>query len=144
MNFYALDIAFMYLTNSAYLEDISTAIAEPLRHPERKNFLMKLDQIKIIAYKTKLIFNGAEAEYLSRYIYNYQQVLFKMYQYQIIFNKMQDSQKERPSTIEDASKKFGEVRRREELILALEDLRESYLKVEEKDVIRKIEKQIKL
>ncbi|WP_289225918.1 hypothetical protein, partial [Bacteroides acidifaciens] len=72
------------------------------------------------------------------------ELLFKMYQYQILLNKMQKSAQDFNLTLDKAQEAVGEKQQREELQKAMEDLKQAYDILKKEDVEEKIEKQIKL
>lgn len=80
----SIDFIFMQMTNNTYMEQMVDVISHPLEEPYHKKFLIRLEELKEISTKIKFIFSGKEAILLGDYILHYQELLFKMYQYQIL------------------------------------------------------------
>ena len=80
----AIDTTINLFTNNAYLENIVPAFMEPLKNPEQKDYLKKLEEMQLQAARIKFIFTGSEAIYLSDFVNTYEQLLREMYQYKIV------------------------------------------------------------
>lgn len=142
---FVVDDKFIRLTNNSYMEKQQSAIKNPLKEPYHSEFLRKREELKNMASEIRLIFNGKESIIYSNFVLCYVDVLFKMYQYQIIINKILDRNKENPDTIELWQKRYpSEKTQRQELYSAIENMKKSYLLINEKNVQEKIEKQIGL
>ena len=141
---FAIDFIFAQMTNNTFLEKITDVIAHPLENPYHKEFLIKIEIMKDVSVKIKFIFGGKFATLLGNYVLCYQELLFKMYQYQILLNKMQKSAQDFNLTLDKAQEAVGEKQQREELQKAMEDLKQAYDVLIKEDVEEKIEKQIKL
>ena len=98
----------MQMTNNTYMEQMVDVISHPLEEPYHKKFLIRLEELKEISTKIKFIFSGKEAILLGDYILHYQELLFKMYQYQILLGKLKDASQEFRLTIEKARETVGE------------------------------------
>lgn len=140
---FAIDFIFAQMTNNTFLEKITDVIAHPLENPYHKEFLIKIEIMKDVSVKIKFIFGGKFATLLGNYVLCYQELLFKMYQYQILLNKMQKSAQDFNLTLDKAQEAVGEKQQREELQKAMEDLKQAYDVLIKEDVEEKIEKQIK-
>lgn len=141
---FAMDFIFAQMTNNTYLEEITYVIKHPLEYPYHKDFLIKMESMKDVSAKIKFIFGGKIASFLGNYVLRYQELLFKMYQYQILLNNMKASAQECNFALDKAQEKVGEKQQREELQKAMEDLRQAYDVLKKENVEEKIEKQIKL
>lgn len=141
---FAMDFIFAQMTNNTYLEKITDVIAHPLENPYHKDFLIEMEIMKDVSAKIKFMFGGKIAFFLGNYVLCYQELLFKMYQYQILLNKMQKSAQDFNLTLDKAQEAVGEKQQREELQKAMEDLKQAYDILKKEDVEEKIEKQIKL
>jgi hypothetical protein len=138
------DLYFYWLTNNTFLEGISGAIKNPLKEPFHKEFLIKLEELKSISIQIKFLFSGEASLELNAFISRYQELLFSMYQYQIILNKMSENAEKNRMTLEEAQRSVGEPAQRKELYVAQDNLEQVYQKLLESQTVVKIEKQIKL
>lgn len=140
----AMDFIFAQMTNNTYLEKITDAIAHPLEQPYHKEFLIKMETLKEVSSKIKFIFGDKAAVLLGDYVLRYQELLFRMYQYQILLEKMKKASQEFKLTIDKAQETVGEKHHREELKKAADNLKQIYDILKKEKVEEKIEKQIKL
>ncbi|HBF8218551.1 hypothetical protein REL05_014875 [Clostridioides difficile] len=140
----AMDFIFAQMTNNTYLEKITDAIAHPLEQPYHKEFLIKMEILKEVSSKIKFIFGGKAAVLLGDYVLCYQELLFRMYQYQILLENMKKASQEFKLTIDKAQETVGEKHYREELKKATGNLKQAYDMFKKEKVEEKIEKQIKL
>ena len=140
----AMDFIFAQMTNNSYLEKITDAIAHPLEQPYHKEFLIKMETLKEVSSKIKFIFGGKAAVLLGNYVLCYQELLFRMYQYQILLENMKKASQEFKLTIDKAQETVGEKHYREELKKAVDNLKQTYDMLKKEKVEEKIEKQIKL
>ncbi len=140
----AMEFIFARMTNNTYLEKITEVIAHPLENPYKKDFLIKLESMKDVSVKIKFIFDGKISSFLGNYVLYYQELLFKMYQYQITLNERKNVI-QNPNQIPDKEKEWDvEKEQRDELQKAIKNLKEAYKYLKEEDIEKKIEKQIKL
>ena len=139
---YAIDLEFKWLTNNVYLEEISSAIENPLNAPEHKEFLIKLEDLKNIATKIEFVFFGKASIILSNFVLRYQELLFSVYQYQILLNNMEKASQGK--TLEEAQRTVGEKEHRKNLKEAFENMKQADIRLKEEKVEEKIKKQIKL
>lgn len=142
--FFAVDLVFGFMTNNSFLEQITCAIDKPLEQPNHKRFLFKMEEMKQIALETKFIFKKGISHILSNFILSYQELLLVMYQYQIIMNRIDEANKEKPRPFEELAKKFNENSYRDNLKNSICKLKQSYEILEKENVVKKIAKQIKL
>ena len=140
----AMDFIFAQLTNNTYLEKITGIITHPLEQPYHTEFLIKMETLKEISTKIKLIFEGKEAVFLGNYVLCYQELLFKIYQYQILLEKMDKTSQKFNLTLDKAQEAVGETQHRKELQRTIRDLKEAYNAMKKEQIEEKIQKQIKL
>lgn len=140
----AIDLEFRFLTNNRYLEGISCAIDNPLEGESHKELLIELEKLKEIATKIKFLFSGYEAILLGDFVFYYQELLFSMYQYKILIDRMQKFAREYGYTLEKAQEKMGEEKQRIKLEESFDNLKKVFNMLKEKDIEEKIKKQIKI
>lgn len=140
----AMDFIFAQMTNNVYLEKITDVIAHPLEQPYHKEFLTKMEILKEVSSKIKFIFGDKAAVLLGDFVLRYQELLFRMYQYQILIENMKKTSQEFHLTIDKAQESVGEKHQREELQKAIDDLKQAYDMLKKEKVEEKIEKQIRL
>lgn len=141
---FAIDKEFSSLTNNTYMEQQEEAIKHPLEQPYHKGFLKKREELCELATELKLIFKGTEAIWYSEFVSCYEITLFEMYQYQIVIDKIQKANNEKPTTLECLQEKLSEEKQRNELYLAMAHLKEAYAKLVDKKAEEKIKKQLVL
>lgn len=142
--FMANDLMFTWLTNNSYLEQITPVIKEPLKQPEQKEFLCKLESLKELSAKITFSFSGTASAALADFVLCYQELLLEIYQYQIIFTKMQEMSHQYHYTLEECQEKIGEKPHRDSLLAAIKKLQCAYQQLEAEKVEEHIKKQIKL
>lgn len=141
---FAVDLEFLWLPNNTYLEEVSEAIKKPLENPGHKKFLIKREELKKLSTEVELIFKGKSAKTISCFIADYEKLLFKMYQYQILLNNMRNYSEQFKATLETAQKRVNETAYREKLLNAYASIKMAYLQVTLNHAMEKIKKQIKL
>ncbi len=99
-----IDLQFALLTNTTYLQSISTSITHVLDAEPQLNLHLKLDKMKSLAMEARFCFKGKSGNAIAEFIEAYQSLLFSMYQYQILLNKRSQSAKQYQWTLEQASK----------------------------------------
>ncbi len=139
MPMFEVDFIFEQMTNNKYLEKITRVITNPLEEPYHKEFLISMENIRAVSAEIDFIFSGKVATFLGKYVLHYQELLLKMYQYQILLNKMRESAQDFNWTLEEAQKKVNEKKYQEELRKAAEILKQDY------DILKKenVEKKLK-
>lgn len=110
-----IDLQFALLTNTTYLQSISTSINHVLEAEPQLNLHLKLDEMKSLAMEARFCFKGKSGNAIAEFIEAYQSLLFSMYQYQILLNKMSHSAKVYQWTLEQASEKLDEPDQRQDL-----------------------------
>lgn len=71
--------------------------------------------MKSLALEARFCFKGKSGDAIADFIEAYQSLLFSMYQYQILLNKMSQSAKEYHWTLEQDSEKLHEPKQRKDL-----------------------------
>lgn len=132
------------MTNNTYLEHITPVINNVLKEPDHKEFLVKLENLKEVATKIKFLFVGKSSVLLGNFVLCYQELLFAMYQYQILLNHMKKTSQDFKLTLEESQQKVGEEQQRIKLQSSFDKLKQAYIKLEKEKVIEQIERQIKL
>jgi hypothetical protein len=141
---FEIDLEFTWLTNNVYLENMTLAIENPLTEPYHKEFLTKLEELKEVSSKIKFLFSGETAELLGDFVLHYQRLLFAMYQYQILVNKLKDTANKFNLSLEESQEKVHEKKHRNTLKQAFDNLKQADSLLKDKKVERQIEKQIRL
>lgn len=111
----AIDLLFAWLTNTTYLQSISASINHVLDAEPQLKLHLKLDEMRSLAMEAKFCFKGKSGDAIAEFIEAYQSLLFSMYQYQILINKMLQNTKEYQWTLEQASEKLHELEQRKDL-----------------------------
>ena len=83
-----VDFNFENLTNNTYLEDIAICIHKSLEQPYQKQLLTRLEELRNISTSIMYLFPDKQAKALSDFVFNYQNTLFTIYQYQILSNNI--------------------------------------------------------
>lgn len=104
----AIDFEFFLLTNNTFLEQITRVISNTLEPSIQKEFLIKLENIKDIAAKIKFLFSKESAVLLGDFVMRYQELLFSMYQYKILIDKMQEASQNYHWTLVETQENFNE------------------------------------
>lgn len=144
----AIGQLFEWLTNTTYLQSISASINKVLDADLQLKLHLKLDEMRSLAMEAKLeakvCFKGKSGDAIAEFIEAYQSLLFSMYQYQILLNKMSQSAKEYQWTLEQASEKLHEPDRRKDLSEKESALAASYVTLYQLNKKGAIQRQIQL
>lgn len=89
----AIGLLFEWLTNTTYLQSISTSIKHVLDADPQLKLHLKLDEMKSLAMEARFCFKGKSGDTIADFIEAYQSLLFSMYQYQILLDKMSQMQR---------------------------------------------------
>ena len=141
---FANDLNFVWLTNNSFMEQQAHSIKHPLEAPYHANFLRKREELRNLSKEILFIFKGNEAKIYSDFVAAYEEVLFKMYQYEIVLNHMHRLNEDKPQTIEELQRQVPEEEQRKELNSALVKLKETHQRIADDNDREKIIKQIKL
>lgn len=140
----AINLLFVLLTNTTYLQSISTSINQVLDAEPQLNLHLKLDEMKSLAMEAKFCFKGKSGDAIAEFIEAYQSLLFSMYQYQILLNKMSQSAEEYQWTLEQAGERLGEPDQRQDLFERESALAASYKTLCQQNKRGAIQRQIQL
>lgn len=122
----AIGQLFEWLTNTTYLQSISTSINKVLDADLQLKLHLKLDEMRSLAMEARFCFKGKSGEAIAEFIEAYQSLLFSIYQYQILLNKMSQSAKVYQWTFEQASEQLHEPEQRQDLFERESALAASY------------------
>ena len=141
-----VDFQFMNLTNNNYLKDVTCIIKTPKNNDYKKNFLVKIEELKELSNEIRFLFPNKNGVLLGNFIMKYQNALMELYKYQVVLDLMKNDKIPRKNKLSyiDLQKEYGELKHRYRLYGAINDLKKSYYEVLEKKAINKIEKSIKL
>lgn len=140
----AIDLQFVWLTNTTYLQSISASINKVLDADLQLKVHFKLDEMRSLAMEARFCFKGKSGEAIAEFIEAYQSLLFSMYQYQILFKMMSKKAKEYQWTLEQASEKLHEPDQRKDLFEKESALAASYKTLCQLNKRGAIQRQIKL
>ena len=141
-----VDFQFMNLTNNNYLKNVTCIIKTPKNNDYKKNFLVKIEELKELSNEIRFLFPNKNGVLLGNFIMKYQNALMELYKYQVVLDLMKNDKIPRKNKLSyiDLQKEYGELKHRYRLYGAINDLKKSYYEVLEKKAINKIEKSIKL
>lgn len=140
----AIDRLFVWLTNTTYLQSISASIKHVLDADPQLKLHLKLDEMKSLAMEARFCFKGKSGDAIAEFIEAYQSLLFSMYQYQILLNKMSQSAKVYQWTLEQASEQLHEPEQRQDLFEKEDVLATSYKTLCQQNKRGAIQRQIQL
>lgn len=140
----AIDRLFVWLTNTTYLQSISASINHVLDADPQLKLHLKLDEMRTLAMEAKFCFKGKSGDAIAEFIEAYQSLLFSMYQYQILLNKMSQSAREYQWTLVQASEKLHEPDKRKDLFEKESALAASYMTLCQLNKRGAIQRQIQL
>lgn len=140
----AVDLLFVWLTNTTYLQSILASINNVLDAELQLNLHLKLDEMSSLAMEARFCFKGKSGDVVAEFIEAYRSLLFSMYQYQILFNMMSEKAKEYQWTLEQASEKLHEPDQRKDLFEKESALAASYKTLCQQNKRGAIQRQIKL
>lgn len=140
----AIGQLFEWLTNTTYLQSISTSINKVLDADLQLKLHLKLDEMRSLAMEARFCFKGKSGEAIAEFIEAYQSLLFSIYQYQILLNKMSQSAKVYQWTLEQASEQLHEPDQRKDLFEKESALAASYMTLCQLNKRGAIQRQIQL
>lgn len=140
----AIGQLFEWLTNTTYLQSISTSINKVLDADLQLKLHLKLDEMRSLAMEARFCFKGKSGEAIAEFIEAYQSLLFSIYQYQILLNKMSQSAKVYQWTLEQASEQLHEPEQRQDLFERESALAASYKTLCQQNKRGAIQRQIQL
>lgn len=140
----AIDLLFVWLTNTAYLQSVSASINKVLDTDLQLKLHLKLDEMRSLAMEARFCFKGKSGEAISEFIDAYQALLFSMYQYQNLIKMMSEKAKEYQWTLEQASENLHEPDQRKDLFEKESALAASYKTLCQQNKRGAIQRQIEL
>lgn len=100
--------------------------------------------MRSLAMEARFCFKGKSGEAIAEFIEAYQSLLFSMYQYQILLDKMLQKAREYQWTLEQASEKLHEPDQRKDLFEKESALATSYKNLSQQNKRGAIQRQIQL
>lgn len=137
------DWSFLVSVVSAFA-GMGGAIDNPLKEPSHKELLIKLDDLNVVATKIKFLFSGNASNLLGDFVLCYQELLFEMYKYQTIVEKINKENENHKLTLEEIAQEFGEKAYRDKLQKAFDNLKQADSDLKKENVEEQIKKQIRL
>jgi|GEM_PF-714648 hypothetical protein ELI_0189 len=137
-------ILFSGLTNNMYLKDIGNIIGDTHNEKLRIDFLIKLEELYKVASEIELIFPKEQSKILKEFILEYRNLLQKLYKYRCVLEKIEKKNEEKPQEFTKLQKIFPEEKYKENLYDTYRNIEAIYTKIVEKNIIKKVKKQIKL
>ena len=141
-----VDYQFINLTNNNYLKDVTCIINEPKNNEFKNNFLVKIEELKKLSNEVRFLFQNKNGLLLGNFIMEYQNVLMELYKYQMVLYSMVNDnipRKNKPP-YNELQKNYDELKHRQRLYNAIDNLKKSYHEVVSKKTVNEIEKSIKL
>lgn len=111
----AIDLLFVWPTNTTYLQSISASINHVLDAEPQLKLHLKLDEMRSLAMEARFCFKGKSGDAIAEFIEAYQSLLFSLYQYRIMVKRMHQNAEKYEWTLEQASEKLHEPEQRKEL-----------------------------
>lgn len=137
------DFEFGIMTNNSYLYEITPAIKYPLDGDWQLVLLKKLEDMRRISLESNFVFEGNIASAVGEFVESYSEVLFSMYQYEILMSKIREANEKNPQIFDELAERYGEPTQRGELLNARKRLRDAYEKLTSEGE-KKIERQCRL
>lgn len=137
-----IDLKFFYLTNNPYLNEFSNMINDPMNDDYRKEFLLKLEELKAIADISTFLYNGKYGEYIKDFVLSYVEVLFEMFKYELFLIRKASYSSKGPSYEKHLND--SEKNKKDELRIVIRNLDHAYEVLVDKNVDKEIRKQIKI
>lgn len=142
-SFIDITVMFHSLTNNTYLKDVGNIIDNINQEDIRQNFLVKLEELKRMSIEVEFLFSKNNIKLIQDFIYEYQELLRKIYEEQIILYKIMEINRKNPTSFIKLQKEFGEKEYRERLYSEYDKIKSLYDEVVKKDIMKNIKKQIK-
>lgn len=142
-SFIDITVMFHSLTNNTYLKDVGNIIDNINQEDIRQNFLVKLEELKRMSIEVEFLFSKNNIKLIQDFIYEYQELLRKIYEEQIILHKIMEINRKNPTSFIKLQKEFGEKEYRERLYSEYDKIKSLYDEVVKKDIMKNIKKQIK-
>lgn len=84
-----------------------------------------MEKLKEVGTKIKFLFPDNASDALGDFVFSYQELLFSMYQYQILLNNMYEINKDHKLSLEEIQQKFGEPKHRLKLQRSFQNLKQA-------------------
>ena len=85
---YTVDLFFIWMTNSSFLEEIQPSIHHILEGEWHRKYLLKIEELRNMCEEARLVFPGRIGFPLADFIYYYEEMLVSMYKYQIAIKEI--------------------------------------------------------
>lgn len=138
------DLHFFWMTNNSFLYEVSDVIHVETDREKQSVLLSKIELIKEISVEASLIYRGKVAHYISQFLIGYEELLYVMYQYEILLSHMHKDSKVFHWTLEEASKELDEEKLRRKVNEAKEALMNTYLKLSKEGYLQKAKEKTRL
>lgn len=141
-----VDVQFETITNCPSLKDIKKIIEEPKNNEYKGIFLLKLEEIKKIGTESKFLFNNEIGLEICGFMYDFTNLLLELYKYQILLLDMTNDQIPRINkpSYKELQQNYSESTHRQRLYKSIDKIFESYNALNKKEILKKVEKEIKL
>lgn len=140
----SLDLLFVWRTNNTFLCDIGPAASHPLEQKYQQPFLMRLEDLGRLSLEARLAFKGHSSEVISRFLADYRQLLFSIYQYQVLLDDVKKNAGRFHLTLEEACSEVNEADLRHNLYDTYDAISKSFDSLNTPKMFKAIEKQIRL
>lgn len=141
---HAISMLFDSLTNISILQETGSSIYHVLGPEYQLRLHLKLDELRTIAQEVRLVYKGKAGRLIGSFLCSDADLLFAIYQYQIVLSKMQEYAEKFRWSEEEAARKCRE----ESKCLALHKAEDELIKASEKLLERRvsgsIERQVRL
>lgn len=114
------------MTNNSLLHDIGSTIKHVLEPEWQNRLLIKVEELKEMAFEAELLFWGRPAKVLGAFITDYASLLMSMYKYQIVLEHINETCKELQYDLEQATSAVEEEQHRTKLYEARDNLLNSF------------------
>lgn len=138
----AINLLFVLLTNTTYLQSISTSINQVLDADPQLKLHLKLDEMKSLAMEARFCIKGKSGDAIAEFIEAYQSLLFSMYQYQNMVKRMHQNAEKYEWTLEQASERLDEPDQRQDLFEKESALAAAYMTLCQQNIRGAIQHQI--
>ena len=139
-----VDLSFKWLTNTAFLQEITPAITHTLDEKWQLALYLKLDEMRSLSKESTFVFKGKPKTAIADFIDAYQALLLTMHQYQTELEMMRYGAEKFHWTFEGAVEGVGENCYREALYSAENHLAEMYRRLNNRWLLGRIRRQVRL
>lgn len=140
-----VEFPFIYLTNCSSLEMIANVMKNPLSHEEKKLFLTKCEELEKSAIEVELIYKSSVSKYMAEFILVYTKLLRAMHRQQIALKDLkEDNHVKTRMTLDEFQEKARGFAEKTKLSETADTLKKLYKLINDKEVEKKIKKEISL